>query len=85
MRDPFPIDSPPPTRAGHLHLADSALRRAETLANRAEHTALSDDPRFLQEKTPALVAAAALWADVARTHAAIAAALPERTDQTTED
>jgi hypothetical protein len=85
VRDPFPIDSPPPTRAGHLRLADSALRRAEKVANRAESVALSDDPRFLQEKTPALVAVAALWADVARSHTAIAAALPGRTDQTTED
>ncbi|MEU0587242.1 hypothetical protein [Streptomyces sp. NPDC006132] len=61
-------------RAKHLNCADEALRRAENLAGDAEDAARSFDYRH---KAEPLAAAGALYADIARTHAAIAAALPE--------
>ncbi|MEU7399721.1 hypothetical protein [Streptomyces sp. NPDC044948] len=64
-------------RAQHLALADEAVTRAERLAGAAERHAYNE-----REKTPALAAAAAAWADIARTHTNIAALLP---DTTTED
>lgn len=64
-------------RAQHLALATEAVTHAERLAGAADRHAYNE-----RERTPALAAAAAAWADVARTHAAIAALLP---DTTTED
>jgi hypothetical protein len=58
-------------------MADAAATRAASLARQAEDHANAD-----REKTPAFAAASAAWADIARTHAAIAALLP---DTTTED
>ncbi|MFJ9903914.1 hypothetical protein ACIRVK_13585 [Streptomyces sp. NPDC101152] len=69
-------------RAKHLALADAAVTRAERLAGDAERYVTSHDPnRYTQVERYAQ--AGALWADVARTHAAIAAAMPE-TDTETE-
>nr|WSY53822.1 hypothetical protein OG999_29385 [Streptomyces sp. NBC_00886] len=60
-------------RAQHLSLADSAVRRAENLAGDAERYATGND--YLHKVAP-LAAAGALWADIARAHAAVAAVLP---------
>ncbi|GHA64194.1 hypothetical protein GCM10010330_16260 [Streptomyces tendae] len=64
-------------RAQHLALADEAVMRAAKLADDAERYASNT-----REKTPAYAAASEAWSTVARTHAAIAALLP---DTTTED
>lgn len=61
-------------REQHLDLADAALTRAENLAGEAERHAHNPDS---PHKTAPLAAAGALWADIARTHADIARALPE--------
>lgn len=62
------------TREQRLTMADTALTRAVSLARDAEDAARSFDR---QHKAAPLAAAGALWADVARAHTAIAAALPE--------
>lgn len=59
-------------RAKHLNLADAAVRRAENLAGDAEKYATGYD--HLHRVAP-LTAAGALWADIARAHAEVAAAL----------
>lgn len=62
-------------RDKHLKLADAAVTRAERLAGDAERYATSHDPnRYSQVQRYAT--AGAVWADIARTHAAIAAVLP---------
>ncbi|WP_405671460.1 hypothetical protein [Streptomyces sp. NBC_01530] len=68
-------------RTKHLDLADAAVRRAENLAGDIERAAAGGDS---QGKVPRLAAAGALWADVARAHAAIAAATPETTPETAD-
>ncbi|MFD0547695.1 hypothetical protein [Streptomyces mexicanus] len=62
--------------ARHDALADArdAAARATALAREAERQANYPDHHH---KVAALAAAGALWADVARTHAAIAAHLPQ--------
>ena len=67
-------------RAKHLALADAAVTRAERLAGDAERYANHAD---YPHKVAPVAAAGAVWADIARTHAAIAAALPD-TDETKE-
>ena len=63
-------------RDKHLKLADDAVTRAERLAGDAERYVTSHDPnRYSQVQRYA--EAGAVWADIARTHAAIAAATPE--------
>ncbi|MER7963590.1 hypothetical protein [Streptomyces ardesiacus] len=64
-------------RTEQLEQARGAADKARYLASVAERHAYNE-----REKTPAFAAASAAWADVARTHAAIAALLP---DTTTED
>ncbi|MGW2232515.1 hypothetical protein [Streptomyces sp. NPDC001759] len=59
-------------REQHLKLADAAVTRAEQLAGDAERCS-ADYPH----KVAPLAAAGALWADIARAHAAIADATPE--------
>ncbi|MFK4100794.1 hypothetical protein ACI2L1_12105 [Streptomyces sp. NPDC019531] len=61
-------------RAQHLKLANAAVTRAERLAGDAEKYATNPD---YPHKVAPLAAAATLWADIARTHTAIAAALPQ--------
>ena len=68
-------------RTKHLALADAAVTRAETLAGDAERAAHSNDFRH---KTGALAAAGALWADIAKTHTAIAQTLPQTETETTD-
>lgn len=68
-------------REQRLTMADAAASRAASLARDAEACARHAD---YPHKVAPLAAAGALWADVARAHAAIAAALPE-TDDTPED
>ncbi len=62
------------TREQRLTMAAAATTRAARLASDAE-----DAARSIHDRTKAapLAAAGALWADIARSHAAIAAALPE--------
>jgi hypothetical protein len=55
-------------------MADAAVNRAVSNARDAERYARTDDHRH---KAGPLAAAGALWADIARAHAAIAQALPE--------
>lgn len=62
------------TREQRLTMADVAATRAASLARDAETAARSSDAR---SKAAPLAAVSSLWADVARAHAAIAAALPE--------
>lgn len=64
-------------REEHLKLADKAITKAERLAGDVEAAAETGDS---QGKVPRLAAAGGLWADVARVHAAIAAAKPETTE-----
>ncbi|MFE1748988.1 hypothetical protein ACFW88_00280 [Streptomyces anandii] len=61
-------------RYDRLAMAEFALERAAGLAREAEQHARSNDSRH---KAAPLAAAGSLWADIARTHTAIAAALPE--------
>lgn len=62
------------TREQRLTMAAAATTRAANLASDAEAAARSFHD---QHKAAPLAAAGALWADIARSHAAIAAALPE--------
>lgn len=66
------------TRTDALTKADEAARRAESLAADADRYAYSAD---YPHRVAPLAAAGALWADVARAHAAIAAVLPETTGE----
>ncbi|WP_371670015.1 hypothetical protein OG985_21670 [Streptomyces sp. NBC_00289] len=61
-------------RTQRLTMADAATTRAAALARDAEVAAQSSERRH---QAAPLAAAGALWADIARTHVAIAAALPE--------
>ncbi|MBP5915877.1 hypothetical protein ACH3XX_42360 [Streptomyces scabiei] len=61
-------------REQRLAMADAATTRAAGLAREAEDAAHSFHNRQTAEP---LAAVGALWADIARSHAAIAAALPE--------
>ncbi|MFF4823151.1 hypothetical protein ACFY20_08950 [Streptomyces sp. NPDC001312] len=61
-------------RTKHVELADEALIRAERHAGDAERHARSD--AYNRHGAPS-TAIGALWADIARTHLAIAQALPE--------
>ncbi|WP_411078528.1 hypothetical protein [Streptomyces sp. cmx-10-25] len=65
-------------RTQHLSYATEAIISADKLAIAAERAARSES-----HKTAPLAAAGALWADIARAHAAIATALAD--DTTTED
>ena len=67
-------------RQQRLTMADAAVSRAASLARDAQQAAEHNDYRH---KAAPLAAAGALWAEVAKAHAAIAAALPE-TDEKTE-
>lgn len=58
----------------HIALADAAVVRAERLAGDAEQKATTFGEAH---KAAPLAAAGALWADIARAHAAIARALPD--------
>jgi hypothetical protein len=58
----------------YVRLAWNAVSRAATLAGHAESAAHSSDRRHYAEP---LAAAGALWADVARSYAAIAGVLPD--------
>jgi hypothetical protein len=58
-------------------MADEATTRAAGLAREAEDAARHPDR---ERKVQPLATAGALWADVARAHAAIAAVLPETED-----
>lgn len=71
------------TREQRLTLADAATSRAAALARDAEGYARSHESHHRGKAEP-LAAAGALWADLARAHAAIAAVLPE-TDEKPED
>lgn len=64
----------PKTRQDYLDTADQALQKAGRLADYAESSAHHPDS---WRKTADLAAAGALYADIARSAAAIAAALPE--------
>ncbi|MGW1559077.1 hypothetical protein ACWCQ1_21520 [Streptomyces sp. NPDC002144] len=68
-------------REQHLKLADDAITRAERLAADAERYAIHPD---YTNKVGPLAAAGAVWADISRGHAAIAAAMPETNDVKTE-
>jgi len=63
------------TRAQRLTMAAAAATKAAGLAADAEAAARSSHSH---DQAAPLAAAGSLWADVARAHAAIAAALPER-------
>ncbi|QIY96950.1 hypothetical protein HEP87_26800 [Streptomyces sp. S1D4-11] len=63
----------PKTRRDYLDTADEALRKAAQLANYAENAAHHPDNR---RRTADLAAAGALYADIARSAAAIAQAMP---------
>ena len=69
-------------REQRLAMADDAMTRATSNARDAERYARTDDHGH---KTGPLAAAGALWADIARTHAAIAQALPETVVEIPED
>ena len=63
-------------RAKHLKLADEAVCRAERFAGDAEDAVKNHEP----DKVAHLANLGALYADIARSHAAIAAAMPEKTE-----
>jgi hypothetical protein len=62
------------TQEQYVQLAWNAVSKAQGLARDAERYAASDDHRH---KAEPIAAAGALWADIARSYAAIAAVLPE--------
>lgn len=66
------------TREQRLIRADAATTRAAALARDAEEAARSFHDR---DKAERYAAAGALWADIARAHAAIAAVLPETAEE----
>ncbi|MDX3068810.1 hypothetical protein PV518_42850 [Streptomyces sp. ND04-05B] len=61
-------------REQRLTMADEATTKAANLARDAEDAARGFHNR---DKAEPLAAVGALWADIARSHAAIAATLPE--------
>lgn len=61
-------------REERLTLANAAVTRATDLAHHAESAARTFNE---QHRAAPFAAAGSLWADLARTHAAIAAILPE--------
>lgn len=61
-------------RKKHIALADTAVIRAERLAADAERKAIDFGEGH---KVAPLAAAGALWADIARAHAAIAQAMTD--------
>ncbi|MBU5944904.1 hypothetical protein [Streptomyces sp. PAM3C] len=65
-------------RNKHLTKAEDAVSRAQGLAEEAATyaTRYAADPQLRQKVTP-LAEAGALWADIARAHAAIAQAMTE--------
>jgi hypothetical protein len=69
------------TRIEALQLARAAALHAHDLAVEAERLARHEDFR---PKAPAFAAAGTVWAHTAQAYAAIGAALPEHTDETTE-
>lgn len=64
------------TREQRLTMADEAATKAARLARDAESYAHINDSHHRQ-KAEALAAIGSLWADIARAHAAIAAAMTE--------
>ena len=68
-------------RQTYLTRAEAAVERAAALAREAELAANSQDYRH---KAAPFAAAGALWADIARSHAAIAQAMPETDDTAPE-
>jgi hypothetical protein len=68
-------------RKQRLTMADAAATRAASLAREAEKYATHPD---YTHKAAPLAAAGALWAEVAKVHAAIAAVLPETVDEKPE-
>ncbi|MFJ2259493.1 hypothetical protein ACIOKD_14325 [Streptomyces sp. NPDC087844] len=76
------MDTDPTTQQQYVRLAWNAVSKAADLAGQAENAAREGDR---QKQVAPLATAGALWADVARTYSAIAAILPEPTDQDTED
>jgi pterin-4a-carbinolamine dehydratase len=72
----------PKTRQDYLDTADKALQKAEQLADYAESAAHHPDHR---RTTANLAAAGALYADIARSAAAIAQAMPEDAQDAPED
>lgn len=60
-------------RAERLTMADAANNRAAALAREAERAARGD----ARNTAAALAAAGGLWADIARSHAAIALAITD--------
>ncbi len=70
------------TQQQYVRLAWNAASKAAELAKHAEAAAHHSDR---QEQAPAFAAAGALWADVSRSYAAIAAVLPQDADQDAED
>ncbi|MEU0433704.1 hypothetical protein ABZ153_19090 [Streptomyces sp. NPDC006290] len=63
-----------------LKLANAAIDRAAGLAREAEHAAKGD----ARHKAEPLAAASTAWADIARSHAAIAAAMTSTDDTAPE-
>ncbi|MGW4139359.1 hypothetical protein ACWELV_21590 [Streptomyces mirabilis] len=71
----------PKTRQDYLDIADEALREASLLAKRAASAAYGQGRH---NETQDHAAAGALWADVARSAAAVARALPEDAPEETD-
>ncbi|MEU3287837.1 hypothetical protein [Streptomyces longwoodensis] len=65
------------TRNERLTLAQAAMARAAGLARDAEENARS---AHFRDKAAPLAAASTAWAEIARSHAALAAVLPETED-----
>jgi hypothetical protein len=65
-------------RTKHLKLADEAVCRAERFAGDAEDALKNHEPHKIAPRATI----AALYADIARSHAAIAAATPEQSEAT---
>jgi hypothetical protein len=70
----------PKTRQDYLDIADKALRQAVLHAEIAANTAYGTTRHT---ETQAHAAAGALWADIARSAAVLAADLPENTTEDT--
>ncbi len=71
----------PVTRDERLTMADAATTRAAKLARDAEDAARDF---YNRDRAAPLAAAGALWADIARSHATIAAVLPETETEPTD-
>lgn len=67
-------------RTKHLKLADEAVCRAERFAGDAEDAIKNHEPH----KVAPLATLGALYADIARSHAAIAAATTETAEESTD-